>query len=213
VGQKVHPLGFRLGIFRDWRARWFANRKQYGAQVIEDLRIRKFLEEFLGKADISKIEIEKAGENLRVLIFTSKPGSIIGKQGQGIDALRTELVKRFKKSVVEISVQEIKKPELDATLIAKDIAQQLEKRIGYKRAMKKAVSTAMRGGINGVKIRVAGRLQGAEIARAEWLREGSIPLHTLRKDIDYGFAEAYTTYGQIGVKVWICRGDIQQTRS
>jgi small subunit ribosomal protein S3 len=212
VGQKVHPIGFRLGIYKDWDARWFAQGNNYGNMVIEDLKIRKYLENRLKKAEISKIEIEKAGDNLRVIVFAGKPGMIIGKKGQDIDTLRNELAKIFSKVNVEVSVQEVKKPELDATLVAKAIASQLERRVSYKRAMKRSVTTTMRSGAKGIKICTAGRLQGAEIARSEWAREGSVPLHTLRSDIDYGFAEAKTTYGIIGVKVWICKGEYQHIR-
>lgn len=212
MGQKVHPIGFRLGIYKDWDARWFAQGNNYGNMVIEDLKIRKYLENRLKKAEISKIEIEKAGDNLRVIVFAGKPGMIIGKKGQDIDDLRNELAKIFSKVNVEVSVQEVKKPELDATLVAKAIASQLERRVSYKRAMKRSVTTTMRSGAKGIKICTAGRLQGAEIARSEWAREGSVPLHTLRSDIDYGFADAKTTYGIIGVKVWICKGEYQHIR-
>ncbi len=208
MGQKVHPIGFRLGVYRDWDARWFA-RKSYGKQILEDLFIRKFLDESLEKAEISKIEIEKAGDNVRIIIHSARPGAIIGKRGQEIDYLRTQLISKLKKNNIEISVQEVKSPELDATLVAKNIAAQLEKRGSYKKAMKKAAISAMKAGAKGIKICCAGRLHGAEIARTEWTRVGSIPLHTLRSDIDYGFAEAHTTYGKIGVKVWICRGEYQ----
>lgn len=211
MGQKVHPIGFRLGIYRDWLARWVAPRlRDYGAYVIEDLQIRKCLDTFLEKMDIAKIEIEKSSNSLRVIIHTSRPGVVIGKGGQEVDELRNYLAKKFNKGTVEISVQEVKKPDLNATLVAKNIAAQLEKRVSYKRAMKRASAAAMRLGTKGIKITVAGRLQGAEIARTEWMRLGSIPLHTLRADIDYGFAEAITTYGVIGVKVWICAGNVQQ---
>lgn len=211
MGTKVHPIGFRLGIYKDWLARWVAQKpKDYGAYVIEDLKIRKCLDDFLEKVDIAKVEIEKSSNSLRVVVHTSRPGVVIGKGGQEVDELRNYLAKKFNKGTVEISVQEIKKPDLNATLVAKSIAAQLEKRISYKRAMKKASAAAMRLGAKGIKITVAGRLQGAEIARTEWMRLGSIPLHTLRADIDYGFAEATTTYGVIGVKVWICTGNVQQ---
>ena len=213
MGQKVHPIGFRLGIYRDWDARWFASGSSYGDNVIEDLKLRKYLEVRLSNADISRIEIEKAGNSLlRIIVHTGKPGMIIGKKGQEIDALRNDIAKRFSKTNVEVSVQEIKKPELDSTLIAKAIASQLERRVSYKRAMKRAVASSMRAGAKGIKICASGRLQGAEIARSEWARVGSVPLHTLRADIDYGFAEAHTTYGIIGVKVWLCKGEYQHIR-
>jgi small subunit ribosomal protein S3 len=209
VGQKVHPIGFRLGVYRDWNARWFA-RDSYGKQLLEDLEIRKFLNKALEKAEVSRIEIEKAGEDLlRVIIHSGKPGYVIGKKGQEIDSLRTTLAKKLKKTNVEISVQEVKTPELDATLVAKSIASQIERRSSYKKAMRRAATSAMKSGAQGVKICVAGRLNGAEIARSEWTRVGSVPLHTLRADVDYGFAEALTTYGLIGVKVWICKGNYQ----
>lgn len=209
MGQKVHPVGFRLGIYRDWMSRWFA-RDSYGKQLLEDIKIRRFLNKFLYNAEISKIEIEKAGDNVRVIIHSGRPGVVIGKRGQEIDSLRAQLVRLLggKKSV-EVSVQEVKNPEIDATLVAKSIAEQLSGRGSYKKAMKKAAVSAIRGGAKGIKICCAGRLHGAEIARTEWTRVGSIPLHTLRSDIDYGFAEAQTTYGIIGVKVWICKGEFQ----
>jgi len=211
VGQKVHPIGFRLGVFRSWPSRWFARGKAYGDLVMEDLRIRKYLENTLERAELALVEIEKSGDNVRIVIHVGRPGLVIGKGGQGIDGLRTQLSKFLGKNV-EVSVQEVKKPELDATLVAKNIAAQLEKRVSYKRAMKKVVQTAMRAGARGIKICTAGRLGGAEIARTEWTRVGSVPLHTLRADIDYGFAEAKTTYGIIGVKVWICKGEYQRVR-
>lgn len=211
MGQKVHPIGFRLGIYRDWLARWVAPRpKDYGSYVIEDLQIRKSLDDFLEKVDIAKVEIEKSSNSLRIIVHTSRPGAVIGKGGQEVDELRNYLAKKFNKGTVEISVNEIKKPDLSAPLVAKSIAVQLEKRVSYKRAMKRASAAAMRLGAKGIKIAIAGRLQGAEIARTEWMRLGSIPLHTLRADIDYGFSEAITTYGVIGVKVWVCTGNVQQ---
>ena len=209
MGQKVHPIGFRLGVYRDWDARWFS-RNSYGKQALEDLQIRSFLEKTLERAEISRVEIEKDGDNLRVVIHSARPGAVIGKKGQEIDFLRTQLMSTLKKSNVEISVQEIKTPELDATIVAKSIAEQLEKRSSYKKAMKKAALSAMKAGAKGIKVCCAGRLNGAEIARTEWTRVGSIPLHTLRADIDYGVAEALTTYGKIGIKVWICKGEYQQ---
>ena len=208
MGQKVHPIGFRLGVYRDWDARWFA-RDSYGKQLLEDLEIRKFLNKAFEKAEISRIEIEKASDNLRVIIHSGKPGYVIGKKGQEIDALRVTLAKKLNKSNVEVSVQEVKTPELDAMLVAKSIAGQIERRSSYKKAMKKAAASAMKSGAQGVKICISGRLNGAEIARSEWTRVGSVPLHTLRSNIDYGFTEAFTTYGLIGVKVWICKGNYQ----
>lgn len=206
MGQKVSPIGFRLGIYLDWDASWFA-RRSYGDQVLEDFKIRDFLNSNLSKADVSKIRIEKAGEGVKVIINSAKPGQVIGKKGQGIESLRRDLAKLLKKENIEVSVQEVKKPELDATVVAKNIADQIERRVSYKKAMKKSASTTLKSGAKGIKICIAGRLGGAEIARSEWLRMGSIPLHTLRVDVDYGFAEAKTKYGIIGVKVWISRGE------
>jgi len=210
VGQKVHPIGFRLGVFRDWLSRWFA-RDSYGKLLMEDLKIRKYIDKKLKNAEVSRVEIEKAGDNIRIVVHSGRPGVVIGKKGQEIDSLRTDLGKMLGRKNVEVSVQEVKNPELDATLVAKGIADQLERRISYKKAMKRASATALRAGAKGVKICCAGRLNGAEIARTEWIRVGSTPLHTLRSDIDYGFAEAKTTYGIIGVKVWICRGEYQRS--
>jgi small subunit ribosomal protein S3 len=210
VGQKVHPIGFRLGIYREWDARWYARPNQYGKKLIEDLSIRKFLENYLKNASLARTEIEKAGDNIRIVLHSGHAGSVIGKKGQGIEVLRAALAKHLPKGKnIDISVQEVKKPELDAQLVAKNIASQLVARGSYKRAMKNAALSAMRAGAKGIKIRCSGRLNGAEIARAEWTRVGSIPLHTLRSDIDYGFWEAKTTYGLIGIKVWICKGDYQ----
>ncbi len=210
MGQKVHPIGFRLGVYRDWLARWFA-RDSYGKLIIEDMKIRRYLNDRLKKAEISSIEIEKTGDNIRVIIFSGRPGVVIGKKGKEIDSLREALSKMLDKKSVEVSVQEVQNPDLDAVLVARNIADQLERRISYKKAMKRASATSMRAGAKGVKICCAGRLHGAEIARTEWVRVGSTPLHTLRSDIDYGLAEAKTTYGMIGVKVWICRGEYQHS--
>jgi small subunit ribosomal protein S3 len=205
VGQKVHPLGFRLGVFEDWHAHWFA-KQSYGSELMEDLQIRHYLKSKLNFNDVSKIVIDKAGENIRIVIFSSRPGFIIGKKGVAIEQLKSDLFKRFKKNI-DISVQEVRNAELDAPLVAKNIAEQLEKRVNFKRAMKKAAFSALKSGAKGIKICCAGRLAGAEIARSEWLRIGSIPLHTLRSNVDFSIAEAITTYGKIGVKVWICRGE------
>jgi small subunit ribosomal protein S3 len=213
VGQKVHPIGFRLGIYRGWDARWFARRNEYGKLLIEDITIRRFLKKALEKAEVSKIEIEKAGDSsIRIIIHSGRPGLIIGRKGQDIETLRNQLSALLKKQNIELSVQEVAKPELDASLIAQNIAAQLEQRVSYKRAMKRAAQTATRGGAKGVKICCSGRLQGAEIARREWTRVGSVPLHTLRADIDFGVAEAKTTYGMIGVQVWVCKGEYQHIR-
>lgn len=208
MGQKVHPLGFRLGVYRSWNARWFA-RRSYGDQLQEDLKIRKFLKKRLANAEVSRVEIEKAGDNVRVIVFSGRPGMVIGKKGQEIDILRNEIARLIGKKSVEVSVQEVKDADLDAMLVAQNIAQQLVRRMSFKRAMKRAAAATMRAGAKGIKICCSGRLNGAEIARVEWERVGSVPLHTLRSDVDYGFAEALTTYGIIGVKVWICRGDYQ----
>lgn len=210
MGQKVNPIGFRTGIYRDWDSKWFARRQNYAQLVLEDLKIRQYIEgkKDLAGAEISGIIIEKAGDdNLRVKIKAARPGVVIGKKGQEIDALRKELATMLKRSNVDVSVEEIKNPELDATIVAKSIADQLEKRASFKKVLKKAATSAMKAGARGVKICVSGRLGGAEIARSEWIRVGSTPLHTLRADIDYSLQEALTTYGKIGVKVWICRGE------
>lgn len=208
MGQKVHPLGFRLGVYKNWFSRWFA-RDSYGKQVLEDLQIRKFLKSELNDAEVSRIEIEKAGDNIRIIIHSGRPGMVIGKKGKGIDEIRLKLAEKLKKGNIEISVNEVKVPELDAQLVAQSIAEQIEKRVSHKKVMKRCSASAMRVGAKGIKICCSGRLHGAEIARSEWTRVGSLPLHTLRSDIDYGFAEAFTTYGVTGVKVWICKGDYQ----
>lgn len=208
MGQKVNPIGFRIGVYRAWDSRWFA-RASYAKSFFEDLRIRQFVNKALAGAEIARIEIEKAGDSLKVIIHSARPGVVIGKKGQDIDQLRRDLALLVGRDMVDVVVQEIKIPELEATLVAQDIAQQLEKRASFKKVMKKAAAGSIRAGAKGVKIRVAGRLGGAEIARDEWLRVGSTPLHTLRADIDYALAEAKTTYGIIGVKVWICRGEFR----
>lgn len=212
MGQKVHPIGFRLGIYRNWGARWFAQGKDYGKHLLEDFKIRSFFDKELEKAEISRVEIEKAADNIRIVIYSARPGHVIGKKGEGIELLRSKLTAKIGKQNIEISVQEVERPDLDAVLIAKAIAKQLEERVSYKRAMKKASQSAMRAGAQGIKICCSGRLQGAEIARTEWTRNGRMNLHTLRSDIDYGFAEAKTTYGMIGVKVWVCKGPYQHIR-
>jgi len=198
VGQKVNPVGFRVGIYRQRDARWFAPCSTYGKQILEDMQIRKMLSGVL-RHGIARVEIEKAADNVRIVIHTDSPGKVIGKKGQGIDDLRSMIAKKLGKTNVEISVQEVKKPELDAVLVGQSIADQIERRVSYKRAMKRAMAAAMKSGARGIKVSIAGRLNGAEIARTEWLRIGSIPLHTLRSDIDYGLAEAITTYGVIWV--------------
>ena len=206
MGQKVHPKGFRLGVYLDWDARWFA-RGSYADQVMQDIKIRKFLDSALDSAEVSRVEIEKAGDAVKVIVHTARPGVVIGKKGQEINQLRQSLSQICGATNVDISVQEVKRPELNATLIAKSIALQIERRSSYKRAMKKAALSALKSGAKGIKLCCSGRLSGAEIARSEWVREGSVPLHTLRADIDYGVAVALTTYGIIGVKVWLCRGE------
>jgi small subunit ribosomal protein S3 len=205
VGQKVHPFGFRLGIFEDWGARWFA-RRSYSTELLEDLQIRKFLKKHLDDTDIAKVSVEKAGQSVRVIVSSARPGLIIGKQGRGIGRLREEFLKHFGKNV-EIVVQEVKLLEVDAALVAKSIADQISRRANYKRLMKRSGFAAMRAGARGIKICCAGRLGGAEIAREDWLRLGSVPLHTLRSKIDFHLAEAKTLYGIVGVKVWICKGE------
>ena len=206
MGQKVNPNGFRVGVYRDWDAKWFA-RKDYGQYFLEDFKIRKFLDIALKHAEVARVLIEKAGESIKVTVFSARPGTVIGKKGQEIDSLRRKISKLTGKKAVELSVKEVENPDLNATLVAKNIADQLERRGSYKKAMKRSVASTMRSGATGIKICCAGRLNGAEIARAEWARTGSVPLHTLRADVDYGFAEAKTTYGIIGVKVWIGRGE------
>ncbi len=205
MGQKVHPVGFRLGVYEDWQAHWFA-KKSYGKEVLEDFKIRRFLKNRLSIADTARVVIDKAVDSVRVTIHTVRPGAIIGKKGQGIDQLKVELGKLLKKGV-EVSIQEVKNPETNARLVAESIAEQLEKRVSFKRLMKKAGQAAMKSGAKGIKICISGRVGGAEIARIEWLRLGSVPLHTLRANIDYALAEALTTYGIIGIKVWICKGE------
>ena len=207
MGQKVQPNGMRLGIIRDWNARWYANRAEYAHNLAQDMQIRKYLKKRLANAAVSRITIERPAQNLNITVHTARPGIVIGKKGEDIDRMRRD-ISRMTSLPVQLSVEEIRKPELDSTLVAESICQQLEKRIMFRRAMKRAVTNAMRLGAQGVKVMVSGRLNGAEIARTEWYREGRVPLHTLRADIDYGFAEAKTTYGVIGVKVWIFRGEI-----
>ena len=206
MGQKVHPHGFRLGFNKTWRSRWFADR-DYSKLLHEDLKLRDRLKERFAHAGVSKIEIERAANKLKIDIYTSRPGIIIGRKGTEVDKLKTEIQKQTNREVF-INIQEIQKPELDAQLIGESVAMQLEKRVAFRRAMRKAVESALRFGARGIKVRVSGRLNGAEIARSEWYREGRVPLHTLRADIDYGFAEAHTTYGIIGVKVWIYKGEV-----
>ena len=207
MGQKVHPNGFRLGVIRDWDAKWFATGTKYAASLVSDQKVRAYLRSKLVNAAVSRVELVRPGGNLIVTIYTGRPGIVIGKKGEDIERLRKGLM-NLTGGPVQISVEEIRKPELDATLVAENICQQLEKRMMFRRAMKRAVQNSMRLGAQGVKVMVAGRLNGAEIARSEWHREGRVPLHTLRADVDYGFSEAHTTYGVIGVKVWIFKGEI-----
>jgi small subunit ribosomal protein S3 len=212
MGQKVHPNGIRLGIVKDWTSKWFAEKGEYANLLNTDLDVREFLRKKLAHASVSKIEIHRPAKNARIVIHTARPGIIIGKKGEDIEALRRE-VSQMMGVPVHIGVEEIRKPELDAFLVAESIAGQLERRIMFRRAMRRAVTNAMRLGAEGIKVKVGGRLNGAEIARSEWYREGRVPLHTLRADIDYGFTEARTTYGVIGVKVWIFKGEIIERAS
>ncbi|MGB5306962.1 MAG: 30S ribosomal protein S3 [Gammaproteobacteria bacterium] len=207
MGQKVHPTGIRLGIVKDWTSTWYADSKDYADYLNMDLEIREFIRQRLAQASVSRVQISRPAHNAVITIHTARPGIVIGKKGEDIDRLRKEVSTRMGVPV-SINVEEIRKPELDATLVAESVAQQLVRRIMFRRAMKRAVSNAMRIGAEGIKINVGGRLNGAEIARSEWYREGRVPLHTLRADIDYGTAEANTTYGVIGVKVWIFKGEI-----
>lgn len=209
MGQKVHPYGFRLGIVKDWTSTWYADSKNYANYLNADIEIREFLKKKLAHASVSRIQIERPANNARIVVHTARPGIVIGKKGEDIESLRKQ-VSQLMGIPAHISVEEIRKPELDAYLVAESVAQQLERRIMFRRAMKRAVSNSMRLGAQGIKVNVAGRLNGAEIARSEWYREGRVPLHTLRADIDYGIAEANTTYGVIGVKVWIFKGEVIQ---
>ena len=206
MGQKTHPIGFRLGVIKTWNSRWFA-RRDFGALVVEDKKLRKYVKDRLYQAGISRIEIERAANKVKMRIHTARPGIVIGKKGAEIETLRSELEKLVKREVL-IDIQEIRKPEVDAQLVAENVAQQLIRRVAFRRAMKKAVSLALKFGAQGIKIHCAGRLGGAEMARREWYREGRVPLHTLRADVDYGFAEAKTTYGIIGVKVHLFKGEV-----
>jgi len=210
MGQKVHPVGIRLGITREWDSRWFADTKNFPDYVQRDFQIRQLLRKRLSQASVSRIQIERPARKAHITIHTARPGIVIGKKGEDIEKLRIEVAQMLGLPMgdVRINIAEIRKPELDAQLVAEGIAQQLERRVMFRRAMKRAVTNTMRLGAQGVKIKVGGRLNGAEIARSEWYREGRVPLHTFRADIDYGFAEAKTTYGVIGVKVWIFKGEV-----
>jgi len=208
MGQKVNPIGIRVGINRTWDSRWFSDRG-YADKLVADLKLREYIKERLKSAGLSKVIIERAAQNTTVTVYTARPGVIIGKKGADIEKLRRELSNRAG-SEVSLNIVEIRKPELDAQLVAEGVAQQLERRVSFRRAMKRAVQTSMRLGAKGIRINVAGRLGGADIARTEWYREGRVPLHTLRADLDYGFAEALTTFGIIGVKIWIYKGDVME---
>ncbi|MEW6678972.1 MAG: 30S ribosomal protein S3 [Pseudomonadota bacterium] len=206
MGQKIHPTGFRLAVNKNWNSKWFAGNKSYATTLNEDIKVRDFLKKKLAHASVSKIVIERPAKNARITLFSSRPGVVIGKKGEDIEKLRSQLNSMMSVPVT-LNIEEVRKPETDATLIAQSIATQLEKRIMFRRAMKRAMQNAMRFGAQGIKIMSAGRLNGAEIARTEWYREGRVPLHTLRADIDYGVAEARTTYGIIGIKVWVYKGE------
>jgi len=207
MGQKIHPTGFRLAVTRNWGSKWFANSKNYPGILAEDIKVREYLGKKLSHASVSKVTIERPAKNARITIHSARPGVVIGKKGEDIETLRGDL-RKMMGGEVGLNIEEIRKPEIDAQLIADSIAQQLEKRIMFRRAMKRAMQNAMRLGAQGIKVMSSGRLNGAEIARREWYREGRVPLHTLRADIDYGFAEARTTYGVIGIKVWVFKGEV-----
>jgi len=207
MGQKVNPVGLRVGINRGWDSIWFAKKKEYGNYLIEDYKIREYIKNNVGNSGVSKVQIERTSKKCIVTIYTSRPGFVIGKKGSDIEKIKKNLGK-FSKHELSLNIKEVKKPELNSFLVAENIAQQLVKRIAYRRAMKRAIQSALRLGAKGIRVCVSGRLAGNEIARSEWLREGSVPLHTLRADVDYSEAEALTTYGIIGVKVWIYKGEI-----
>ncbi|MBS1985279.1 MAG: 30S ribosomal protein S3 [Bdellovibrionales bacterium] len=209
MGQKTHPIGFRVGVIRPWESRWFAE-KDFGKLLLEDIKVRRFVKEKLYSAGVSKIEIERTAGKIRINVFSARPGIAIGKKGAGIEQIKADVAKSIGKNPddVFLNVTEVRKAEADAQLIAESIANQLERRIAYRRAMKKAIQQAMKFGVKGIKVRTSGRLAGAEIARTEKYAEGSVPLHTLRADIDFGFAEAKTTYGIIGIKVWVYKGEV-----
>lgn len=211
MGQKVNPHGLRVGIIKDWDSKWYADKKTFNEYLVEDFKIREYIKEKLFISGVSKIEIERAASKIKVTVFTAKPGMVIGRGGSGVEELRVAIEKMTKKSVV-VNVEEIKVPELDAQLVAENIAAQLERRVTFRRAMKQAIQRTMRSGAKGIKTAVAGRLGGADMARTEGYSEGTIPLQTLRADIDYGFAEANTTYGKLGVKVWLYKGEVLPTK-
>ncbi|MBA4382594.1 MAG: 30S ribosomal protein S3 [Sideroxydans sp.] len=207
MGQKIHPIGFRLSVQKNWTSKWYSNSKHFSELLLKDIEVRDYLKKKLAGAGVSKIVIERPAKNAKITIYTARPGVVIGKKGEDIEHLRNELKKRMGLPDVGLNIEEVRKPEIDAQLISESITQQLEKRIMFRRAMKRAMQNAMRLGAQGIKIMSGGRLNGIEIARTEWYREGRVPLHTLRADIDYGFSEAKTTYGIIGVKVWVYKGD------
>jgi small subunit ribosomal protein S3 len=211
MGQKVNPVGFRIGVIKDWEGRWFARKKEYAGLILEDYKIRKFVKKRLYASGVAKIEIERAANRVKVTIFTARPGMVIGRQGTEVEVIRKE-IEKFSGKQAQVNIAEVKSPELSAQLVAENIAFQLERRTSFRRAMKQAIGRSMKFGALGVKVKCSGRLMGAEIARTEGYSEGKIPLHTLRADIDYGFAEANTTYGKIGVKVWIYKGEILQVK-
>jgi small subunit ribosomal protein S3 len=208
MGQKINPVGFRLAVNRNWSSRWYANKKSFGPMLAEDIKVRDFLKRKLAHASVGRVLIERPAKDARITIFSARPGVVIGKKGEEIESLKAELRRIMGVQQVHVNIEEIRKPEIDAQLIADSIAQQLEKRIMFRRAMKRAMQNAMRLGAQGIKIMSAGRLNGIEIARTEWYREGRVPLHTLRADIDYGMGEAKTTYGVIGIKVWVYKGEV-----
>lgn len=211
MGQKVNPIGFRIGVIKDWDGRWFARKKEYAALILEDQKIRKYVKKRLFTSGIAKIEIERAANRVKVTIHTARPGMVIGRQGTEVDVIRKE-IEKFSGKQVQLNIAEVKSPELNAQLVSENISFQLERRTSFRRAMKQAISRSMKFGALGVKVSCSGRLMGAEIARTEGYSEGKVPLHTLRADIDYGFAEANTTYGKIGVKVWIYKGEVLQIK-
>lgn len=212
MGQKVNPIGLRLGIIRTWDSRWYAKGAKYAEAVKEDFKLRKYIQDKMKHAGIAQIEIERTGLTVKVIISTSRPGVVIGKKGVGIDELTKDIQKRVPSKKVVLSINEVRKPDLNAKLVAENLALQLEKRVSWRRVLKKAIATSLRQGVRGIKIRIAGRLDGAEIARAEWYNEKSIPLHTLRANVDYATATALTTYGIIGLKVWIYHGEVHNAK-
>jgi small subunit ribosomal protein S3 len=210
MGQKTHPIGFRLGVIRTWTSKWYEE-KQYAKWLHEDIRLKRYIKEKLQHAGVSSVEVERAANKAKINIFTARPGIVIGKRGAGIETLKKD-VQKLTENEVFLNIQEVRKAEINAQLVAENIATQLERRVAFRRAMKKAVQTAMKFGAKGIKVHCGGRLGGAEMARREWYREGRVPLHTLRADVDYGFAEAHTTYGVIGVKCWIFKGEVLANR-